>query len=62
MSIDTVKAAADKLAEMHAAVCIKRTPNLLQRLLIKPNYKFFRRLAGLAGRDATEKTHEDRHL
>lgn len=55
MSIATVKKAADQLATANAGSCIRylaRNPlTKIQALAVKPNLKFFRRLAGLANGD-----------
>jgi hypothetical protein len=54
-AFDRVKKEADRLAEISANVCRTRAPNPVVAALIQTNYRFFRRMAGLSGRDATER-------
>lgn len=58
MSVKEAKQKADELAEAHAAFCRQRAPSPLAAALIPTNYRFFRRLAGFAGRDAKERDDE----
>lgn len=53
--IERVKQGADKKAEISAAVCRARAPSAVIASMIPNNHRFFRRMAGLAGRDATER-------
>ena len=51
--MDTIKANADMMAEAQAAACQRAllAANPFSRIAIKPNYKFFRKLSGLRGKD-----------
>lgn len=51
MSIENVKLVADTLAEEHAAYINARANVVGVTMIVKPNYKFFRRMAGLRNSD-----------
>lgn len=59
MTIETAKANADQLAEESAAELraqLMRNPaTTLRAAGVTPNYRYFRHLAGLRGRDAKER-------
>jgi hypothetical protein len=49
--LTSIKHFTDKMAEMSAGICHQRLLTIGHLTPVKPNYKFWRRLAGLANGD-----------